>query len=212
MEYNFCPFCAEETADNLVVHGQNCSEYQESLATNNCPFCSSPIEECFVRTHVKFRKAMESKCKPKLENQDFVPIKNASKIWEFFLFNKKDKIAKCTICSSTKSVLKSTRGLNSHIKARHPKIFESFKENLMPLENIKTSSSSKKSFKKTIKKSKCEPSADILEENINSTNPKKRAPSEPRTNETLWEQILGYKEENTFEANFTQADLDFVLS
>ena len=81
--------------------------------------------------------------------------------------DQKASIAKCTICSNTKSVLKGTQGLNSHIKARHPNIFESFKENLMPLENIKTPSSkyilaqsSKKSFKKTIKKSKCEPSAD----------------------------------------------------
>ena len=88
----------------------------------------------------------------------------------------------------------------------------------MPLENIKTPSSkyilaqsSKKSFKKAIKKSKCEPSADILEENINSTNPKKKAPNAPKTDENLWEQILGYETENTFEANYTQADLDFVL-
>ena len=63
MKYNFCPFCAEETTDDLDVHGQNCSEYQESLATNNCPFCSSPIEECFVQSHLKFRKAMKSKSK-----------------------------------------------------------------------------------------------------------------------------------------------------
>jgi hypothetical protein len=215
MKYNFCPFCAEETTDDMDVHGQNCSDYQESLATNNCPFCSSSIEECFNQAHLKFRKAMKSKSKqieyPKLENEDFAPIKNATKIWEFFLFNKKDKIAKCTICSITKSVLNGTQGLNSHLKARHPNIFESFKENLMALENIKTPSNSKKSIKKTIKKSKCEPSADILEENINSTNPKKREPSVPRTDETLWEQILGYETENTFEANFTQADLDFVL-
>ena len=51
----------------------------------------------------------------------------------------------------------------------------------------------------------------LLEKNINSTNPKKRAPCAAKTDEKLWEQILGYKEENTFEANFTQADLDFVL-
>ena len=223
MECNFCPFCADETADDLNVHSQNCSEYQESLATNNCPFCSCPEEECFVQAHAKFRIAMKSKSNPieypKLENEDFVPIKNGTKIWEYFLFNFKDKLAKCTICPKTLSVLKGTQGLNSHIKAKHQNIFKSFKENLMPLENIKTPSSkyilaqsSKKSFKKTIKKSKCEPSADILEENINSTNPKKRA----RTDENLWEHLLEqenqiFVEENSFEANFTQADLDFVL-
>ena len=120
MEYNFCPFCAEQTTDDLDVHGQNCSKYQESLTTNNCPFCSCLIGECWVEQHSNYRKAMKSKTKP---------IEYPQKI----------------------------------------------------------------------------------EENINSTNPMKRAPSEPRTNETLWEQLLGYKEENTFEANFTQADLDFVL-
>ena len=216
MECNFCPFCADETADDLNVHSQNCSEYQESLATNNCPFCSSSIEECFNQDHLDFRKAMKSKSKPieypKLENEDFVPIKNGTKIWEYFLFNFKDKLAKCTICPKTLSVLKGTQGLNSHIKAKHQNIFKSFKENLMPLEKIKTPSNSKKSFKKAIKKSKCEPSADILEENINSTNPKKRA----RTDENLWEHLLEqenqiFVEENSFEANFTQADLDFVL-
>ena len=212
MEYNFCPFCAEETTDDLDVHGQNCLEYKESLATNNCPFCSCPEEECFVQAHAKFRIAMKSKSKqneyPKLENEDFVRVKNAAKIWKFFLFNKKDKIAKCTICSNTKRVLKGTQGLNIHMEAQHLNIFESFKENIMPRKNKKT----KKSFKKTIKKSKCEPSADILEENINSTNPKKRA----RTDENLWEHLLEqenqiFVEENSFEANFTQADLDFVL-
>ena len=215
MECNFCPFCADETADDLNVHSQNCSEYQESLATNNCPFCSSSIEECFNQDHLDFRKAMKSESKPieypKLENEDFVPIKNGTKIWEYFLFNFKDKLAKCTICPKTLSVLKGTQGLNSHIKAKHQNIFKSFKENLMPLEKIKTPSNSKKSFKKAIKKSKCEPSADILEENVNSTNPKKRAPCAAKTDEKLWEQILGYETENTFEANFTQADLDFVL-
>ena len=212
MEYNFCPFCAEETTDDLNVHGQNCFDYQESLATNKCPFCSCPEEECFVQAHAKFRIAMKSKSipieYPKLEeNEDFVRIKNGTKIWEFFLFNHKDKIAKCTICSNTKRVLKGTQGLNIHMEAQHPNIFESFNENIMPLKNKKT----KKSFKKTIKKSKCEPNADILEKNINSTNPKKKAPNSPKTDEKLWEQILGYETENTFEANYTQADLDFVL-
>ena len=120
MEYNFCPFCAEETTDDLDVHGQNCSEYQESLATNNCPFCKCLIGGCWVEQHSNYRKAMKSKTKP---------IEYPQKI----------------------------------------------------------------------------------EENIDSTNPKKRAPSVPRTDENLWEQILGYKQENSFEANFTQADLDFVL-
>ena len=124
MENNFCPFCIEETTEDLDVHGHNCSKYQESLATNYCPFCHEQIGACWVQQHSNYRKAMKSKTKP---------IEYPQKI----------------------------------------------------------------------------------EENRNSTNPKERAPSVPRKDENLpkfWEQILGYKEENTFEANFTQADLDFVLS
>ena len=63
MENNFCLFCAEETTDDLDVHGQNCLEYQESLAKNNCPFCSSRMEECLVQLHSNYRKAMKSKSK-----------------------------------------------------------------------------------------------------------------------------------------------------
>ena len=54
MENNFCPFCAEETTEDLSKHGQECIEYQETLATNNCPFCSTSIEECFVEQHFKY--------------------------------------------------------------------------------------------------------------------------------------------------------------
>ena len=115
MEYNLCPFCVKETRDDLDVHGQNCSEYQESLATNNCPFCSCLIGGCSLQQHFNYRKAMKSKTKP---------IEYPQK----------------------------------------------------------------------------------MEENINSTNP-----CAAKTEEKLWEQILGYKTENSFEANFTQADLDFVL-
>ena len=149
-----------------MVHEANNSIKSEFLQSSDNPKIDNNLEQdCQMAADlaaVSIKNARE-----KLENEDFVPIKKGAKIWEFFLFNKKDKIAKCTICSNTKSVLKGTQGLNSHIKARHPNIFESFKENLMPLENTKTPSSeyilaqsSKKSFKKTIKKSKCEPSAD----------------------------------------------------
>ena len=61
MENNFCPFCVKETTDDLDVHGQNCSEYQESLRTNNCPFCSCLIGACWVQQHSNYRKAMKSK-------------------------------------------------------------------------------------------------------------------------------------------------------
>ena len=120
MENNLCPFCVKETTDDLDVHGQNCSKYQESLATNNCPFCSCLIGECWVDQHSNYRKAMESKTKP---------IEYPQKI----------------------------------------------------------------------------------EENINLTNPKIIAPCGAKTDEKLWEQILGYETENSFVANYTQADLDFVL-
>ena len=153
-----------------MIHEANNPIKSECLQSSDNPKIDDNKEQdCQMAADlvaVSIKKARE-----KLENEDFVPIKKGAKIWEFFLFNKKDKIAKCIICSNTKSVLKGTQGLNSHIKTRHPDIFESFKENLMPLENTKTPSSkyilaqsSEKLFKKTIQKSKCEPSADNKKE------------------------------------------------
>ena len=60
MEKNSCPFCAEETTDDLYEHGKHCFEYKDSLAMKDCPFCSSPIEGCFVEQHWNFRNMMEN--------------------------------------------------------------------------------------------------------------------------------------------------------
>ena len=60
MEKNSCPFCAEETTDDLFEHGKDCFEYKDSLAMKDCPFCSIPIEDCIVEQHWKYRKMMEN--------------------------------------------------------------------------------------------------------------------------------------------------------
>ena len=48
MAYNFCLFCVEETDKDLSEHGKDCTEYQENVATNNCPFCCTQIDQCCV--------------------------------------------------------------------------------------------------------------------------------------------------------------------
>ena len=61
MKISKCPFCFEETTEDLSDHGKICLEYQETLVQNICKFCQDgrQIDDCMVIKHQNYREKME---------------------------------------------------------------------------------------------------------------------------------------------------------
>lgn len=150
------------------------------------------------------------------DSQDFECVlgESQSKIWHFFLLNKKAGIAKCTICSSIlKATIGKTKVLIGHLKIKHNTKLETEIDNAMNIEQD-VPENDENSFPETSKELEInEVSPNLEKDNSDVLNIVENIKHEPNKEELL---LIVVNEQNSLEiqddsAIATDSDLDQYL-
>ena len=152
----------------------------------------------------------------KNDSQDFECVlgESQSKIWHFFLLNKKARIAKCTICSSIlEATIGKTKVLIGHLKNNHDTDLETEVDNAMNIEQD-VPENDENSFPETSKELEInEVSTNLEKNNSDVSNRLENIKHEPNEEELL---LIVVNEKNSLEvqdesAIATDSDLDQYL-